>query len=126
MAANLGLVRAPTGRLGRARAAIQTTAAAIRTATRARVRPVRAVLADHVFTLAGFGLVSAAFFQLGLFAGLLVTGVLVLVFEWKVSELCLLAFTTLSAIACAMSEAMSCCLVVRKAIRSVTRSMGRC
>lgn len=33
-------------------------------------------------TIAGFGCIDAAFYQVGWFAGLLVTGLSVLVFEW--------------------------------------------
>jgi hypothetical protein len=54
--------------------------------SKARSRPIRRHLADHAYTLAGFGFISAASYVHSLFTGLLVTGILFLVFEFKVGE----------------------------------------
>ena len=54
---------------------------------RAKSRPITRHIADHLYTLAGFGCISAASFVHSVFTGLLVTGILLLVFEFKVSEL---------------------------------------
>jgi hypothetical protein len=53
-------------------------------AVRARTRPTRAHIVEHGYTWTGFGLISAASFVHSVFAGLLVMGILALVFEWKV------------------------------------------
>lgn len=53
---------------------------------KARTRPARAHLVDHAYTWAGFGLISAASFDHSVFTGLLVTGILALVFEWKAGD----------------------------------------
>jgi hypothetical protein len=52
----------------------------------ANTRPARAHFVDHVYSWAGFGCISAASFVHSVFTGLLVTGILALVFEWKVGE----------------------------------------
>ena len=44
------------------------------------------VVSDHWMTVAAIGCISAAFFQLNTFWGLLVTGVLIFAFEVKVSN----------------------------------------
>jgi hypothetical protein len=46
----------------------------------------RAAVSDHWMTVAAMGCISAAFFQLNTFWGLLATGALIAVFEYKVSE----------------------------------------
>jgi len=58
----------------------------IRTRLRRRAAPLASHIRDHVYSLLGLGCVSAAAFYHSVFSGLLVTGVLLLVFEWKVSE----------------------------------------
>lgn len=55
-------------------------------AIRANSAPARSIFADHAYSLVGFGCISAASFVHSVFTGLLVTGILCLVFEWKVSE----------------------------------------
>src|SRR5580693_4022639 len=55
-------------------------------AARRRARPISAHFADHGYTIAGFGCISAASFRFSVSIGLYVTGVLLLVFELKVSE----------------------------------------
>lgn len=55
-------------------------------ATKARSRPIRGHIADHAYTWAGFGCIDAASFVHSVFTGLLVTGILFLVFEFKVSD----------------------------------------
>jgi hypothetical protein len=77
--------QAPT-RLGRFRERAGSVAQTIRTQTKVRTRPLRAHLQDHAYTLVGFGSIDAACFLHSLFCGLLVGGILVLVFEWKVSD----------------------------------------
>lgn len=52
----------------------------------ANSRPARAHLVDHAYSWAGFGCISGASFLHSTFTGLLVTGILALVFEWKVGE----------------------------------------
>ena len=54
--------------------------------TRARSRPVASHLRDHFYTIAGLGFISGAAFVHSVFTGLLVTGLMFLLFEWKVSE----------------------------------------
>jgi hypothetical protein len=49
--------------------------------------PAREHLAAHGYSILGLGFVSAAAFTHSVFTGLLVTGLLFLLFEWKVSEL---------------------------------------
>lgn len=51
-------------------------------------KPMKPILADHAFTIGGFGCISAASFVHSVFSGLLVTGILLLILEWKVSDLC--------------------------------------
>jgi len=58
----------------------------LREDVRGRSRPIRRHIADHAYTLAGFGCISAASFVHSVFTGLLVTGILLLVFEFKVSD----------------------------------------
>ncbi len=53
---------------------------------RARSSPISRHLADHAYTIAGFGCISAASFVHSVFTGLLTTGILLLVFEFKVGE----------------------------------------
>jgi hypothetical protein len=53
----------------------------------AHSRPIRSNLVDHGYTLLGFGCISGASFLHSAFTGLLVTGILLLIFEWKVSDL---------------------------------------
>ena len=55
-------------------------------AAKRRSSPLVRHLADHAYTLAGFGCISAASFTFSLAIGLYVTGILLLVFEFKVSE----------------------------------------
>lgn len=56
-------------------------------AAKSRSRPLRAHFADHLYTLCGFSFISASSFVHSLYTGLLITGILLLVLEWKVSEL---------------------------------------
>ena len=51
-----------------------------------RSSPIRRNISDHLFTIAGFGCISAASFIHSVFTGLLTTGILFLVFEFKVSD----------------------------------------
>lgn len=53
---------------------------------RAKTRPITRHLADHAYTLAGFGCISAASFVHSVFTGLLVTGILLIIFEFKVGD----------------------------------------
>ncbi len=55
-------------------------------ATKSKAAPVASHLRDHGYSIAGLGCVSGAAFVHSIFSGLLVTGILFLVFEWKVSE----------------------------------------
>lgn len=55
-------------------------------ALRATAAPTRAHLRDHAYTICGMGFISAASFYHSIFTGLLVTGILFFVYEWKVSE----------------------------------------
>ena len=70
----------------RARKRLSGVARGYLAASRARTRPLRRHLADHAYTLLGFGCISAASFVHSVFTGLLVTGILFLVFEFKVGE----------------------------------------
>jgi hypothetical protein len=53
---------------------------------RGRVQSTTHSLRDHVYTIVGFGCISAASFVHSIFTGLIVTGILFLVFEWKIGE----------------------------------------
>jgi len=53
---------------------------------RTRSSPIRRHLADHLYTIAGFGCLSAASFVHSVFTGLITTGILLLVFEFKVGD----------------------------------------
>jgi hypothetical protein len=52
----------------------------------AKARASHRHLQDHAYTICGLGLVASAAFVHSVFTGLLITGLLFLVFEWKVSE----------------------------------------
>ena len=86
MSATRAMVGSGPGRVERAREAIQATFTAILIAAHTRTRTSIAHLREHAYTLLGFGCISAASFWHSVFAGLLVTGILLLVFEWKVSD----------------------------------------
>lgn len=77
----------PLGRaLGRAAA---LGAAAVRAAVGvagATARPALAQLRDHGYSLAAAGFFDAAGYVHSVFAGLVTTGLSLMVFEWKVSE----------------------------------------
>jgi hypothetical protein len=60
---------------------------AVITVAGAHSRPIRQHMVDHGYSLVGFGCISGASFLHSAFTGLLVTGILLLVFEWKVSDL---------------------------------------
>jgi hypothetical protein len=79
-------VRPRPTRLQRAMVAVGIAISAIQVVAKTRSRPIRAHLQEHAYTLVGFGCVSAACFLHSVFTGLLVTGILVIVFEWKVSD----------------------------------------
>lgn len=53
---------------------------------RARAKATRRSLQDNIYSVCGLGLISAAAFVHSTFTGLLVTGIMFLVFEWKVSD----------------------------------------
>jgi len=55
-------------------------------ATKSRAIPVLGHIREHGYSITGLGCMSGAAFVHSLFSGLLVTGILFLVFEWKVSE----------------------------------------
>jgi hypothetical protein len=67
-------------------AALSTTLSVLGPNLRATSRATRSHLQDHIYTICGLGLISAAAFVHSTFTGLLVTGIMFLVFEWKVSE----------------------------------------
>lgn len=52
----------------------------------AKTRPARTHIQEHTYTWGGFGLISAASFVHSVFTGLLVSGILLLVFEWKAGD----------------------------------------
>lgn len=62
--------------------ALATVVGTIRTNTAVS----RSKLQDHGLTLLGFGCISGASFLHSPFLGLLVTGILLLVFEWKIGD----------------------------------------
>lgn len=62
--------------------ALQTVLGAVK----ANSAPARLHIQQHAYTWAGFASISAASFVHSVFTGLLVTGILFLVFEWKVSD----------------------------------------
>lgn len=71
------------GKVGRwARKSLQAASTVIRASN----RPVAQHLVDHAYSFVGIGCISAAFFVHSTFSGLLVTGILCLVFEWKVGD----------------------------------------
>jgi hypothetical protein len=78
------------GWLARARqtllVALGTTLAVLGPNLRATARPAIAHVREHAYSIAGLGCISAASFVHSTFTGLLVTGLMFLVFEWKVSE----------------------------------------
>ncbi len=53
---------------------------------RSQTRPLARHLTDHFYSIAGLGCIDAAAFVHSLFAGLIVTGISFIVFEWKVGE----------------------------------------
>lgn len=73
----------PLGIQGRARLVL----AVILSAVVATTRPAVNHLIDHGYTVLGLGCVDVAAFTHSMFTGFLVTGIMFLVFEWKVSEL---------------------------------------
>lgn len=73
--------RAGRGAMATAAAAVAATGRVLR----AKATPAVAHVQEHAYTLIGFGLIDAAVFTHSLFAGLLVTGISWIVFEWKVT-----------------------------------------
>lgn len=71
------------GRGGRLREKVRTLGTGLSAAVKTRAAP---GVKHHGYTIAGFGCISGAAFVHSVFTGLLVTGILFLVFEWKVSE----------------------------------------
>ncbi len=53
---------------------------------RTKSRPAVSQIAEHAYSIIGFGFVDLAFFHFGMFWGPLATGVSFILFEWKVSE----------------------------------------
>jgi hypothetical protein len=72
----------PAPRVARLKSAMGATWMSVRRTA----RPLSAHLAEHAYTIVGFGCISAASFIHSVFTGLLVSGFLFLIFEWKVSE----------------------------------------
>jgi hypothetical protein len=66
---------------------VRLVLAVILSAVTATARPAVNHLIDHGYTIAGLGCVDVAAFTHSMFTGFLVTGIMFLVFEWKVSEL---------------------------------------
>jgi hypothetical protein len=62
----------------------------------------RTTLSEHGYSIVGLGLLAGAAWYHSPFAGLLVTGIMFLLFEWKVSELCHLPYLTHVGTGCAM------------------------
>jgi methionine synthase I (cobalamin-dependent) len=56
------------------------------TAIGTRTRPALAHLREHGYSICGLGCIAGAAFVHSIFSGLLVLGILFLVFEWKVSD----------------------------------------
>ena len=81
------LLRPRTERLRRiVGAALAVTLKVALPALKTHTRPLANHIREHLYTIAGFGFVSAAAFTHSVFSGLLVTGLLFLVFEWKVND----------------------------------------
>jgi hypothetical protein len=78
--------RSASGRWAGFRTRAGSLVAGALNAVRASAAPAAGHLRDHIYTILGFGCVSAASFLHSVFTGLIVTGVLLLAFEWKVSE----------------------------------------
>jgi hypothetical protein len=74
------------GRSARVWRVVRSALSGTLSAAHARVRPVVGHVVEHFYSLAGLGCISAAGFVHSTFTGLLVTGLMFLVFEWKVSE----------------------------------------
>lgn len=55
-------------------------------AAKQRAKPVAGQLRDNLYSVLGFGFIDSCAFLHSLFTGLLVTGLMFLVFEWKVSD----------------------------------------
>lgn len=52
---------------------------------RAQAKPTARHLREHAYSICGFVFISAAAFSHSVFSGLLVTGVLFFIYEWKVA-----------------------------------------
>lgn len=76
----------PSGRWDRIRSSAGRLATGAVSVMRGQAAPVAGHLRDHAYSIAGLGFISAAAYVHSLFTGLLVTGILILIFEWKVSE----------------------------------------
>ena len=78
------------GRATRARraslAALSVTLHVVAPQLRKRARATTRSLQENIYTIFGLGLISAAAFVHSTFTGLLVTGIMFLVYEWKVSD----------------------------------------
>lgn len=55
-------------------------------AVKQHTRPVASQLRENLYSVMGFGCIDACAFKHSVFTGLLVTGLMFLVFEWKVSD----------------------------------------
>lgn len=78
--------RSVSGRWGEVRQRAGMAVAGMAAIARSRAIPVTAHIRDHFYSIAGLGCISAAGFMHSIFTGLLVTGAMVLIFEWKVSD----------------------------------------
>lgn len=78
----------PDGATARERAAkaLKIALYTVLSALQAKTRPARGHFRDHAYTWAGFGFISVASFLHSPFTGFLVTGILMLVFEWKAAD----------------------------------------
>ncbi len=76
----------PTGRWSRVWLSAGRLAAGVVSVISGQAAPAASHLRDHGYTIAGLGLISAAAFVHSVFTGLLVTGIMALIFEWKVSD----------------------------------------
>jgi hypothetical protein len=77
----------PTRRLWRVLSGALLAAVTVgATVVRTNSRPLARHLMDHAYGILGLGCIDAAAFVHSPFTGLLVTGISLLVFEWKVSD----------------------------------------
>jgi hypothetical protein len=80
-----GLRRLRGRAAGTAAVTVASAARAALGVAKAKAQPAVAHVREHAYSIMGFATVDAAMFTHSLFTGLLVTGISLFVFEWKVT-----------------------------------------